>query len=381
MTPRRAIIATRVFEPEGAAAAYRLGNLARSLDAAGFETKVLTTKAPGATRSTDRIRRWPVLRDKNGVVRGYLQYLSFDVPLFFRLLLSRRVDVVIAEPPPTTGMATRLACWVRRTPYFYYSADVTTAVVKKLGVHPLVLSAVSTMERLTLSGARGVLAISEDIRHEVVALGAERARVTVVGTGVDTSVFSPDGPRKTEKSPYFIYAGTMSEVHGASVFVDAFERVCREHPTVTLKMFGGGSELEAIKTRSRAFADRITFHDAVEAAEISAWLRGSTAILASLRPGQGYDFAFATKALAGLSCGVPVIYSGAGPLNELVTENHLGWATNWEATQVADAMLDALSTPRQHPDRRLSEWVEANYSLRSVADHAATAIALSLDQE
>src|SRR5690554_401825 len=115
MAPREnqnAILATRLYEPESAAAAYRLGNLTRALERRGWRVKVLTTKSKYEARSTRAVRRWPVLRDKSGAVRGYLQYLSFDVPLFFRLLFSRRANVVIVEPPPTTGLVTRIICWL-----------------------------------------------------------------------------------------------------------------------------------------------------------------------------------------------------------------------------------------------------------------------------
>src|SRR3546814_10831501 len=36
------------------------------------------------------VRRARVLRDAAGYVRGYLQYMSFDIPLAVRLLLARR---------------------------------------------------------------------------------------------------------------------------------------------------------------------------------------------------------------------------------------------------------------------------------------------------
>ena len=49
------------------------------------------------------MRTFPVLRDRNGYVRGYLPYLSFDLPLILRLLFARRPSVVVVEPPPTTG--------------------------------------------------------------------------------------------------------------------------------------------------------------------------------------------------------------------------------------------------------------------------------------
>src|SRR5690625_1410599 len=93
------VVATRIFAPEPAAASLRLGALVRALADAGHRVTVLTTTAPGRYVPPPgvRVRRWPVLRDRDGYVRGYLQYLSFDVPLALRLLLTRRPDAVVVE--------------------------------------------------------------------------------------------------------------------------------------------------------------------------------------------------------------------------------------------------------------------------------------------
>lgn len=108
-------LATRTFTPEPTAAALRLGALARALAAGGDRVRVLTSRlAPtvardarengqagddaGRNRGLVEVRRAPVLRDPTGAVRGYLSYLSFDVPLVLRLLTTPRPDVVVCEP-------------------------------------------------------------------------------------------------------------------------------------------------------------------------------------------------------------------------------------------------------------------------------------------
>lgn len=369
-----AIVATRVYEPEGTAAAYRLGALVRALEGSGYRVTVLTSRVPDGPASTKRVRRWPVLRDRSGAVRGYVQYLSFDIPLFFRLLFARRADVVVVEPPPTTGLSARVACWLRRTPYVYYSADVLSSAVEGIGTNRLVVAAVRWLERRSVRGARGVLAVSEEVRDKVIALGAKPDQVSVIGTGIDTEKFTVHGPVAPTERPYFIYAGTMSEVHGAGVFVDAFERVTSRHPEVELRVFGAGVEADDFLKRARTSRDRVKFSGIVTADELAPWIRGAVAGLASVRPDRGYDFAFATKALASLACGTPVIYSGVGPLATSIDEHALGWAVDWESRAVEEAMLAALESDRGAPDNRLSEWVESNHSLRAIAAKGATAI-------
>lgn len=376
-----ATVATRVYEPEGAAAAMRLASLVRALERAGYEVSVLTSRVPDGPKSTQLIRRWPVLRDHSGAVRGYAQYASFDIPLFFRLLFGPRADIVIAEPPPTTGVVTRVACWLRRTPYVYYSADVLSSAVAGIGLNRIVVAGVRILERCALRGATRVLAVSEDVRHEVLTLGAPAEKVSVVGTGIDTEVFSPTGAVAQVDYPYFVYAGTMSEVHGASVFLEAFERLSETNSQVRLKMFGSGTELEELKARARALGGRVDFPGQIPARELAVWIRGATASLASVRPGRGYDFAFATKALASLGCGTPVIYAGVGPLNSLIQDNQLGWATPWDPITVVEAMTAALERVPPISAQRLAKWVDANHSMRAVADRAAATITAAIARQ
>lgn len=377
MKRRRTVtIATRVFEPEGSAAAYRLAALTRAFEAKGYIATVMTTQPSIRQKSTKRVRRWPVLRDRSGAVRGYLQYASFDIPLFFRLLFGPAADVVVVEPPPTTGTVSRVALFFRRTPYIYFSADVTSSAVAGIGVNPAVVVGVRWLERFSLVGARGVLAISPEVRREVIELGADPGKVFMIGTGVDTALFSGAGTRVETADPYFIYAGTMSEFQGARVFVEAFAEVLAERPGVRLAMFGGGVELPVIQ----ALADKLTpgsvdFPGTIGSHELTPWLRGATAGLVSIRPDAGYDFAFPTKTLASISCGTPVIYAGAGPAAALVKDNDLGWAVDWDPTEIARAMRAALASERNDTDRRrLSDWANDNYSLEAVADRAVTAI-------
>src|SRR5699024_7919711 len=123
----------RIFLPEPSAASFRLAALVRALADDGARVDVLTVSPPAGVEPGDgapsaalpaRVRRAPVLRDGSGYVRGYLPYLSFDLPLVWRLLRTRRPAVVVAEPPPTTGVVVRLVCALRGIPYVYYAADV-----------------------------------------------------------------------------------------------------------------------------------------------------------------------------------------------------------------------------------------------------------------
>ena len=65
-------IVSRIYLPEAAAASFRLAGVAKALREKGIEVEVVTTTAPSGLQvaDQDRVRRFPVLRDKEGYVRG-----------------------------------------------------------------------------------------------------------------------------------------------------------------------------------------------------------------------------------------------------------------------------------------------------------------------
>ncbi|WP_343317998.1 glycosyltransferase [Arthrobacter sp. TMP15] len=376
-TPR-VIIVSRLFAPEVGAAAYRLKALAEALSAAGADVEVFSTKPPKGTEvqaSRYPVRRWPVLRDAGGNVRGYIQYMSFDIPVFFRLLFSVKSDVFVVEPPPTTGLMVSLVAALKRTPFVYFSADVSSSAAKGIGIGGPVLKVLTGLERYVLKRAKSILAVSEGVKQEVAALTGRIGNIVNVGTGVDTETFALQGDNKSSEGKYFVYAGTMSEIQGAGIFVDAFLSIMDLHPEVRLMMFGQGVELDALKAKVKDSNRQIVFNEPVAGAVVAQWSRSSLANLASVRPGKGYDFAFATKALAGLSTGAPSIYAGVGPLNEIITLNNLGIGCDWNVKQVAKAMVQAIENPVSGERRaELSKWVEQNHSLAAVAQTGAQAV-------
>lgn len=373
---RRVTIVSRLFAPEVGAAAFRLRVLAERLVSEGSQVRVLTTKPPaGAVKDSNvgyQISRWPVLRDSGGNVRGYIQYLSFDLPVFFRMLFSAKNDVFVVEPPPTTGFVVALVSILKRTPFVYYSADVSSSAARGIGVGAFPLRILTWLERWVLRRSAGVLTVSAAVKAEIEELIGTDQDIWNVGTGVDTETFSIDGTTEKPGYPYFLYAGTMSEIQGAGVFVEAFKLIAEEFPKLKLLLFGQGTEVEELHIKAAELKDRIIIRPPISGDSIAGWFRGAEANLASVRPERGYDFAFATKALAGMAAGAPCIYAGVGPMRLSIDENRLGWTADWTPESVAVAFRNALNEPYDESTRRgLASWVEANHSLHAVGAKAA----------
>lgn len=384
MSIRSVRIATRLFTPEVGAAAFRERVLADAFAERGLEVEVVTTTPPASLSDQPiddgglTVMRWPAARDANGNIRGYLQYLSYDVPLALRLLARRRPDLYVAEPPPTTGLVVRVVATVHRRPYVYYAADVWSDAAGSAGAPRFLVAGLRRLETWVLRGATLVLAVSDGVAERVQLLGVPQDRITVVGNGVDTTVFTPDGASADATEPYFVYTGTMSEWQGAEVFIRALAEHRKRGGTLRLVFLGQGSELPQLKRIAQDLTPgAVDFLGVVPPARAAEWLRGATAALVSIKPGLGYDFAKPTKIYAATACGTPVIFAGQGASTVLVTSAQLGWASDYGAEAVADAMAaaGAATEPGTTSARRerLVAWTAENASLSAAARSAVQA--------
>lgn len=386
MTKRnRVIVATRLYTPEVTAASFRMEALVQAMTTSADVT-VLTTRPPAGSvaRAEDtaaRIKRMPVLRDRSGAIRGYVQYLSFDIPLFFRLLVNR-ADVIVAEAPPTTGLVAAVAGMLTRRPVVYYPGDVWSDAVASTEAPGLVVRLMTAVERFVLRRSARSIAVSAEVAERLVAVGALPERVVEVGNGIDTDVFRPDVSPAAAERPYFVYTGTMSEWQQPDVFVRALAEL--DDVDVDIRFFGQGS----VEAELKALADtlvpgRVHFGGLVPPAGSASWIRGAVGALVSIVPGIGYDFARPTKTYAAAAVGTPVLFAGAQTGAEVVRAAGLGEASDFTVSEVAQAMRRLVAQAqdgtmeRERPRR--AQWAVDTVSWSTVGGKAADVVRSVLD--
>ncbi|WP_309082521.1 glycosyltransferase [Microbacterium sp.] len=359
------------------AASFRMDALASAL-ADDMDVTVLTTRPPASARpfaepGAVRVKRMPVLRDRSGAIRGYLQYLSFDVPLFLRLL-AHRGDVIVAEAPPTTGLVSALAGALTRAPLVYYPGDVWSDAVASTNAPRLIVSAMRRVERFVLRRARCALAVSPEVGERLGALGGHPERVEEVGNGIDTSQFHPGVASVRVEKPYFVYTGTMSEWQQPDLFIRALARL--EEEDVQIRFFGQGSSEKKLRELAEELAPgRVHFGGLISPSESASWIRGAVGALVSIVPGIGYDFARPTKTYAAAAVGTPVLFAGAPTGAEVVRAGGLGEATEFSVDEVTAAMhrllVDARDGTTERERARRAEWARREVSLQTVGSRAA----------
>lgn len=374
----RVTIVSRIYRPEPSAASLYLGAVADELLADGHEVDVITAAPPkgmSAGTTGERVRTFPVLRDAKGYVRGYLPYMSFDIPLAFRLLFSRRPNVVFMEPPPTTGVVVRVVCALRRIRYVYDAADIWSDASQLEEVSPLVIRLLRGFESFALRGAAHVVTVSQGVVERTRVLGVT-GPVTVTGFGADTSEFPFAEPRDEK---LFVYAGSYSPYHGADILVDAFAQLLSTHPGHRLRFIGNGSEQPRVRERAAALgiSDSIEYLEPIPPSELLAHLGASVASLATIKPGTIYEYSYASKAFSSLSAGCPVLFAGPGPTIDLLRSANesvrAGEVSAYDAGAIADAMRRLADSPATRAQRQeLSAFTARTHSMAAVARRVVT---------
>ncbi len=182
------------------------------------------------------------------------------------------------------------------------------------------------LERSLCRTAAHVVATCTDEVVELRRLGLTADRVTIVPCGVDTSVFTPDGPvaPRTGRRRLLV----LGRLVGRKGQDDAV-RALRAVPDAELVVVGGPSadavDRDPEVRRLRAIAaeagvgDRLVFTGSVSRADVPAWVRSADVVLAV----PWYE-PFGITPLEAMACGRPVVATAVGGLQDSVVDGVTG---------------------------------------------------------
>lgn len=187
--------------------------------------------------------------------------------------------------------------------------------------------------RAELAVARGadrVLATCTDEVFELARFGAPRRRTTIVPCGVDTSVFTPDGPvAERSERPRLVVLGRLVRRKGIDEVIEALRKV----PGAELVVAGGSGsghgtaalagDPDADRLRQRAalagVADRVRLIGPVARPDVPALLRSADAVVCV----PWYE-PFGIVPLEAMACGRPVVGSAVGGIQDTVVDQVTG---------------------------------------------------------
>jgi glycosyltransferase involved in cell wall biosynthesis len=172
--------------------------------------------------------------------------------------------------------------------------------------------------------ATAVVATNSAEVADLASLGVQRSSIRIVPWGVDTELFTPEGPvAKRNGRPRLLTVADLTERKPLETLLRALTRV----PDAELLVVGGPDEAElttddnyvklAKFAAAMGIADRVTFTGAVRYAAMPSLLRSADLVISTYEPS-------GTTSLQAMACGTPVIAPPVGGHMDAVVDGTTG---------------------------------------------------------
>jgi len=176
--------------------------------------------------------------------------------------------------------------------------------------------------RALLRNADFLLAISEDLRERMIAMGAPPEKTRTLVSGCDLSVFHPmdslEARRQLQIDPVseaVVYIGRMDVRKGLRELVEAAVRLHPARPNLHVYLIGAGSDRPIVEAAIQAGNAGSYVHALPECSfdEVAVWMTA-----ASLVTLPSYMEGCPNVVLEALACGRPVVATNVGGIPELM---------------------------------------------------------------
>ncbi len=221
-----------------------------------------------------------------------------------------------------------------------------------------------------------VIAVSNHLKSEVEALGAEPARVVWVPTGVDTTRFFPIDRAAARRelgepadTPLIVVPGRLAPEKGVRFFLEALAKL----PQARAVLVGDGSERPQLEAQASALAihDRLVFAGFQSEAKMRTYYSAADLVcLPSLEEG------WPDVLMESFACGCPVVASDVGGVSEIIGLTGGGiLAPPAEPARLAERLKEALARPWDRPSlARAMETRTIDATARAYAEVIAAAL-------
>lgn len=164
--------------------------------------------------------------------------------------------------------------------------------------------------------------------------------------------FKPSKQSKPRKQYDLIYAGTMSQVRGLEFILDAIKE-CKNRGQIVSCVFVGNfnkvahEQSFAGKIDKYGIQDHIHFTGHIPFHDVEQYYKQSKIGMCLLPLNRSFKIAEPIKVFEYLLCGLPVIGSNFGPMQEILGSDDVGFAVDpYTAKLVADKILYLLENDR-----------------------------------
>ena len=274
-------------------------------------------------------------------------------------LRKNKIDILLAEYGPTGGnlLAACKLSGTKLVVHFHGSDAFDYNTLKKNKIKYLQM----------FDYAKAIVVVSEDMKTQLIGLGAAAEKIFKVPCGINTEQFRCANPENAD--PVFSAVGRFVPKKAPLVTIRAFSRVLTQVPEAHLVMVGNGALFNACKNLALELKiqDKITFKGVLKPDQIIECLCKSRCFVQhSVRSTDGDSEGMPNTILEAASCGLPIISTFHAGIKEAVEHGVSGYLTNeGDEIQMAKYMIEIAKNPElaKKMGVKAREIVTANYNL------------------
>ncbi|MFW9789104.1 MAG: glycosyltransferase family 4 protein [Candidatus Thorarchaeota archaeon] len=379
---------------QGGGVAIQALNIAQHIESLGVSTSFITmaSKSPDFT-TTQLIERYPGRINTSQKPRLPLDPIALSRNLEASLQKDH-CNVIQAYDPLVAGSASFLVKQAQKeipliirlgttylTHFTFQFSLSKQGSIKELFENAikqnLLLPILRIIERTTLRTADVVVANCDYLKGVYESLYPDLKNIVVIRNGVDTTVFTPDGPSEdlNKDKLTLLYVGRLEERKGLDDLFLAMAKVFKKHQDSCLILVGRApdprykSRLEKLAT-SLAISTKIKFLGPVDNQSIPRLMRSADILVfPSSTHGEEIE-GLPNTVLEGLATGIPIVATRICGIPEVVKHERTGLLVTpgsiEELTLSLDGLLDSKTKREELGSAARSQISEKN-SLRSAS--------------
>jgi colanic acid/amylovoran biosynthesis glycosyltransferase len=299
------------------------------------------------------------------IVRGTLRnlfpslYHKFYNYFLSKYLTNHKIDTLLANYGPM-GVALSDACKRSNIKLFVHFHGFDAAEYKTLKKY-------QEDYKILFQRATGIIVVSNDMKEQIINLGANSEKIHLNPYGVDIDKFAPTD--STKKNIAFVSVGRFTAKKAPKLTIRAFAKVLKTIPNAKLIMIGDGEEWEESKKLAQEIniAESIHFQGRKSPQEISETLQNAKVFIQhSLRAENGDSEGTPNTILEASATGLPIVSTRHAGIKDAVVHGETGFLVeegDWET--MADYMLQLVQNPDlcKKMGQAARKHIEENYEM------------------
>lgn len=332
--------------------------------------------------------RWETLVNDGGIVTNLRRskWKLLLVPGFvlaqtwwaMKLIRRERVDAIHAHWLVPQGL---IAAMLQSLPGRKIKYVVTSHGADLFALRGRLMEA---LKRFVLRRAAGATVVSSAMRENLLTIGADVSRVSVLSMGVDVSDrFKPDAaaPRSDHE---ILFVGRLVEKKGLRFLLQALPGIVRQCPDAYLSIAGFGPEEDALRRQARSLGldDKVRFLGAMPQEELPALYRRAAVFVAPfIRAESGDQEGLPVALMEAIACGCPILAGDVTGLHDMLDEHAASVVLDPRDVRGLEArVLSVLAEPRAPRERamRMSAFVRERFDWDRIAGGYAAVLESAL---